>query len=87
MKQFCLVVMMSVFLFLVTVPALHAAFLDDEKLTLSGFFKNATSINVSSASKMDEFLKIRNTAQLAVEYQITDNFHFFTISLWGESTR
>ena len=79
MKQFRLVVLMIVFLSLVTVPASHAAFLDDEKLTLSGFLKNATSINVSSADKMDQFLKIRSTAQLELEYQFTDNLHFFTI--------
>ena len=79
MKQFRLVVVASVFLFLVTVPAAHAALLDYEKLTLSGFLKNATSINVSSADKMDQFLKIRSTAQLELEYQFTDNIHFFTI--------
>ena len=82
MKQFRLFVVVSVFLFLsvllVAVSA-QASLLDSEKFTLSGFLKNATSINSSSADNMDQFLKIRTTAQLEMEYQFTDNFHFFTI--------
>ena len=82
MKQCRIFVVVSVFLFLsvllVAVSA-QASLLDSEKFTLSGFLKNATSINSSSADNMDQFLKIRNTAQLEMEYQFTDNFHFFTI--------
>ena len=82
MKQCRIFLVVSVFLFLsvllVSIPV-HASLLDGEKFTLSGFLKNATSINSSSADNMDQFLKIRNTAQLELEYQFTDNFHFFTI--------
>jgi len=64
--------------FTVKLPA-HAEFMGVDKLTLSGFVKNATSINVDTADSMDEFMKIRSTAQLSVEYRLTENIHLFTI--------
>ncbi|MEE9504736.1 MAG: hypothetical protein V3V90_06360, partial [Thermodesulfobacteriota bacterium] len=64
--------------FTVKLPA-HAEFMGVDKLTLSGYIKNATSINVDTAESMDEFLEIRSTAQLAVEYRLTENIHLFTI--------
>jgi len=75
-----LVVTISLLLltFTVKLPA-HAEFMGVDKLTISGFLKNATSINVDTADSMDEFLKIRSTAQIAVEYRLTENIHLFTI--------
>ena len=79
MKQyhFFVVVGIVVFLFvcLSTSPG-YASFIEKEKLTTSGFLKNATSWDVDD---WDTLFKIRTTAQLALEYQITDNVHFFTI--------
>ncbi len=63
------------FVFLITCPS-HAYFLEKDKLTVSGFLKNATSWDVKNWRK---FYKIRSTAQMELEYQISDNIHFFTI--------
>ena len=82
MKQCRFVAVVGVFLFLsvllITIPG-YAALIDGDKFTLSGFLKNATSINVDTADDMDQFLKIRSTAQLAIEYRLTDSIHLFTI--------
>ena len=61
--------------FAIKLPA-HASLIDADKLTLSGFFKNATSVDLDD---VDEFYKIRNTIQLEAEYQLTDNIHLFAI--------
>jgi len=63
------------FSFFIQLPV-HASLIDKDKLTLSGFLKNATSVNLDD---LDEFLKIRNTIQLEAEYRLTKNIHFFTI--------
>ena len=79
MKQylFSLVVSLSVFLFtFVCKSPVYASFAGVDKLTLSGFLKNATSVNLDD---LDEFLKIRSTVQLSAEYRLTENIHFFTI--------
>ncbi len=81
MKRYRLLIVAILLLlltFTVKLPA-HAEFMGIDKLTLSGYLKNATSINVDTADSMDEFLKIRSTAQLAVEYRLTENLHLFTI--------
>jgi len=82
MKRFWRYAVVNVVVFLhvfVFTCCVDAALIDVDKLTLSGFLKNATSINVDTADDMDQFLKIRSTAQLELEYQFTDNIHFFTI--------
>jgi len=63
------------FAFIVQLPV-HASLIDTDKLTLSGFLKNATSVNLDD---LDEFLKIRSTIQLEAEYRLTENIHLFTI--------
>lgn len=60
---------------IIKLPA-HASLIDSDKLTLSGFLKNATSVSIDD---LDEFYKIRNTIQLEAEYQLTDNIHLFAI--------
>ena len=72
-----LIISLTLFLFafVMKLPA-HATLIDIDRLTLSGFLKNATSVNLDD---MDEFLKIRSTIQLEAEYRLTDNIHFFTI--------
>ena len=65
MKRFwlCAVVNAVVFLHVFVFTCyVDAALIDGDKLTLSGFLKNATSINVDTADDMDQFLKIRSTA-------------------------
>ncbi len=79
MKQYHFFVGVGVVVFLFvclsTLPG-YASFIEKEKLTASGFLKNATSWDVDD---WDTLFKIRTTAQLALEYQVTDNLHFFTI--------
>jgi hypothetical protein len=79
MKRYRLLAVVSVSIFLFTFmfkfPA-HAAFMGVDKLTVSGFLKNATSVNLDD---LDEFLKIRSTIQLSAEYRLTENIHLFTI--------
>jgi len=60
-------------------PAAQASLLEMDRFTLSGYVKNATSINVDTADDMDQFMKIRSTIQLSTEYRLTDNIHLFTI--------
>ena len=82
MKRFLLCTVVApvvVQLAVVLTPAVHASLLDADRLTLSGYLKNATSINVDTADDMDEFMKIRSTVQLASEYRLTDNIHLFAI--------
>ncbi len=79
MKKYRFLLVISLTLFLVTFFIkfqVHATLIDVDKLTLSGFLKNATSVNLDD---MDEFYKIRSTIQLAAEYRLTENIHFFTI--------
>lgn len=54
--------------------AFDDAFLSEEKLSVSGYLKNETSVRMAG---MDEFMKIENTAQLETEYRFTDWLHFF----------
>ena len=54
----------------------YASAISTDNLTVSGFLKNATSVNLDD---LDEFLKIRSTAQFEAEYRLTENFHLFTI--------
>lgn len=79
MKRYRLLLVVSIalflFVFMVKLPV-HASFAGVDKLTLSGFLKNATSVNLDD---LDEFLKIRSTIQLEVEYRLTENIHLFTI--------
>jgi hypothetical protein len=59
MKRFWLCAVVNVLVFLqVLVVACYvdAALIDGDKFTLSGFLKNATSINVDTADDMDQFL-------------------------------
>jgi len=44
-----------------------------ENVTISGVIKNETASHL----KMDEFMKIENTAQVGVEYRATDYLHLF----------
>lgn len=48
----------------------------NEKLTLSGFIKNETAVRLE---EWDEFMKIRNIAQLEAEYRLHPNFYLFCI--------
>jgi len=63
------------FFFVFQLPV-YASLIDIDKLTLSGFLKNASSVNLDD---LDEFLKIRNTVQLEAEYRLTEYIHLFTI--------
>jgi len=82
MKRFFLYVAVTLFMVesgMVVNPEVSASLLSNEKLTLSGYVKNATSINVDTADDMDQFMKIRSTVQLSREYRLTDNIHLFAI--------
>lgn len=79
MKKYHLLLLVSISLFLsafvIKLPV-HASLIEVDKLTVSGFLKNATSVNLDD---LDEFLKIRSTLQIEAEYRLTENIHLFTI--------
>ena len=47
-----------------------------DKLTISGFIKNETAVRLEG---WDEFMKIRNIAQIEMEYRLTPNLYVFGI--------
>jgi hypothetical protein len=79
MKKRYFLLIAGVFLCAVTFivkPAVHASLIETDKLTVAGFLKNATAVNLDD---IDEFYKIRSTIQVEAEYRLTENIHLFTI--------